>query len=61
MEFPSIEAARTWYHSPEYQKASELRHAAYTAKVAILDGFDVAAYANSSPENVVELFGDRLR
>jgi len=25
LEFPSYEAARAWYHSPEYQAACELR------------------------------------
>lgn len=26
LEFPSYEAAQSWYHSEEYQAASELRH-----------------------------------
>lgn len=60
MEFESADAARAWYHSPAYQKASELRHAASDAKVAILDGFDTQAYAASSRENVADLIGDRF-
>jgi uncharacterized protein (DUF1330 family) len=60
MEFESIDAARAWYRSPAYQKASEIRHAASDAKAAILDGFDAQAYANSSQEDVVALIGDRF-
>ncbi len=60
MEFDSIDAAHTWYRSPAYQRASEIRHAASDAKVAILDGFDGKAYANSSQENVLDLIGDRF-
>jgi Domain of unknown function (DUF1330) len=60
MEFENTEATHAWYHSPAYQKAAELRHAASDAKVAILGGFDGRAYANSSRENVVDLIGDRF-
>ena len=38
MEFDSVEAAREWYHSPEYQAAAVLRSAAADCKVAILRG-----------------------
>jgi uncharacterized protein (DUF1330 family) len=60
IEFVSSAAARAWYRSSAYQKASKIRHAASDAKVAILDGFDVQAYANSSRENVLDLIGDRF-
>jgi NAD(P)-dependent dehydrogenase (short-subunit alcohol dehydrogenase family) len=38
----------------------DIANAASDAKVAILDGFDTQAYAQSSPEDVVDLFGDLL-
>ena len=38
MEFESVEAAREWYHSPEYQAAAVLRQAAADCNVAILRG-----------------------
>lgn len=60
MEFENIDAAHVWYRSPAYQKASESRHAASDAKVAILDGFDTQAYARSSPENILDRFGHLL-
>ena len=60
MEFANADAARAWFGSSAYKEASEFRHAASDAKVAILDGFDTQAYAQSSPEDVVDLFGDLL-
>ncbi|WP_280264371.1 DUF1330 domain-containing protein [Nocardia wallacei] len=38
LEFESVEAARAWYHSPEYQKAAPLRQAAADTNVAIISG-----------------------
>ncbi len=40
LEFPSVEAAKAWYNSAEYQKAIPFRHAAseYTNMV-VLEGF----------------------
>lgn len=38
MEFESVEAAREWYHSDEYQAAAKLRQAAADCNVVILRG-----------------------
>jgi uncharacterized protein (DUF1330 family) len=38
LEFPSMEAARTWYDSDEYQAARTLRVNAGTASAYIVDG-----------------------
>ncbi|WP_024804332.1 DUF1330 domain-containing protein [Nocardia sp. BMG51109] len=38
LEFESVEAARAWYNSPEYEKAKPLRHAAADTNVAIISG-----------------------
>ena len=38
IEFDSVEAARTFYHSPEYQEILPLRLAAAEGAVAIVEG-----------------------
>ena len=38
LEFESVEAARTWYESEDYQKAVKLRQAAADCNGAILSG-----------------------
>ncbi|HHB81785.1 MAG TPA: DUF1330 domain-containing protein [Aliiroseovarius sp.] len=40
IEFPSYEAARACYDSPEYQAAKELRDAISTADLVIIEGYD---------------------
>ena len=39
LEFPSVEAAQDWYHSPEYQAAVPVRQAAADCKGIIVAGF----------------------
>ena len=41
MEFESVEAARAWYESVEYQEAIPLRQAAAECNFAILPGFEM--------------------
>ena len=43
VEFPDIERARTWYRSPEYAFALEVRDRALSRNLILLDGV--------SPEN----------
>jgi len=38
LEFPSREAAETWYHSPEYQRILPLRMKSMTSNFVVLDG-----------------------
>jgi hypothetical protein len=52
--------ARTLVAPEDVANAVEARYAASDAKDAILDCFDTRAYAQSSQENVVDLFGDRV-
>ncbi len=40
LEFPDVEAARRFYHSPEYQEIVPLRQAASKGAVAILPGYE---------------------
>jgi len=40
LEFESVEAAREWYSSDEYQAAKPLREAAADSNVVILSGFE---------------------
>ncbi len=38
LSFPSVEQARAWYHSEEYQRISELRRAASQGSLVIVEG-----------------------
>lgn len=41
LEFESVDAARNWYESEEYQAAIPLRQAGAETNVAIIGGFDM--------------------
>lgn len=43
LEFASVEAARDWYRSPEYQGLAGLRHAAADSNAVIVAGFEMPA------------------
>lgn len=43
LEFDSVDAARRWYNSPEYQAIVGERHASAEANVAIVGGFEIQA------------------
>jgi len=38
LEFPTMEQARKWYHSPEYAPALAIRLKAANAKIILVDG-----------------------
>lgn len=38
IEFPDMDAAQRWYHSPEYQHAISIRKDAATAQFVLLEG-----------------------
>ncbi len=38
LEFPTMDQARKWYHSPEYAPALALRHKAANAKLILVEG-----------------------
>ncbi|MGE3325807.1 MAG: DUF1330 domain-containing protein [Acidimicrobiia bacterium] len=38
IEFPSLERARTWYDSAEYQEAAAIRQAASTGRLFLVEG-----------------------
>jgi uncharacterized protein (DUF1330 family) len=38
LEFPSAEAARAWYDSPEYAELRELRRGAATGSLVLVEG-----------------------
>jgi uncharacterized protein (DUF1330 family) len=38
VEFPSIEAAKSWYNSPAYRKAREHRFKGATYRVTLIEG-----------------------
>jgi uncharacterized protein (DUF1330 family) len=42
IEFPSMDAARQWYHSREYQEALKIRLANSTGKVIMTEGAPAA-------------------
>jgi uncharacterized protein (DUF1330 family) len=41
LEFDSVDAAKAWYESPDYQAAIPLRQKAGDANVAIISGFEM--------------------
>lgn len=41
LEFESVEKARAWYNSPEYQSFVGERHAAADANAVIVSGFEM--------------------
>lgn len=41
LEFDSVEAARSWYDSPQYQAIVGLRHASTQSNAVILHGMEV--------------------
>ena len=40
LEFPSVDAARSWYNSPEYQAIIGIRHANAAGFAQIVEGAD---------------------
>jgi uncharacterized protein (DUF1330 family) len=40
LEFPSVDAAKTWWDSPEYEKPMAMRRANSTGRLLLLEGFD---------------------
>lgn len=38
LEFPNADAARRWYHSPEYQAAKKLRAGCATGRLVVVEG-----------------------
>ena len=40
IEFPSTDAARAWWDSPEYARAKAMRRAASNGRLILLEGFD---------------------
>lgn len=40
LEFPSADAARKWYRSPEYQEIVKLRHDSAESHLIMVEGFD---------------------
>jgi uncharacterized protein (DUF1330 family) len=40
IEFPSVERAKEFYHSPEYRNAKKLREGAGTGELIVIEGFE---------------------
>ena len=40
LEFPSLQAAQTWYRSPEYQAILALRQDNSTGQLMLVEGYD---------------------
>ena len=38
LEFESLEKAKAWWDSPEYNKAKKLRHAAANSRMVVVEG-----------------------
>lgn len=40
LEFPSMERAKEWWHSPEYSEARAIRQRAATTKMIVVEGME---------------------
>jgi len=40
LEFPSMDHARAWYHSPEYTRARAIRESCATGQMILVEGLD---------------------
>ena len=40
VEFPSVERAREWYHSPEYQEIAPIRQGASRSRGILVEGYE---------------------
>jgi uncharacterized protein (DUF1330 family) len=40
IEFPSMQHAREWYHSPEYQRVKILREGASISHIIAIEGYN---------------------
>lgn len=40
LEFPSLETAKAWWHSPEYAAAKTIRQQAATTKMLVVPGYE---------------------
>ncbi len=40
LEFPTMDAARKWWHSPEYEKPKAMRQAASEGRLLLIEGAD---------------------
>lgn len=43
LEFPSMAAARKWYHSPEYQRILPIRLTSATSRMMFVEGLEPGA------------------
>ena len=51
IEFPSLEQARTFYHSPEYTRARRLREGAGIVKLVAIDGYPTEQWEAAAKES----------
>ena len=42
VEFPTADAARRWYHSPDYQEALKVRRSASRGRVFLIEGTEIS-------------------
>jgi len=40
LEFPTMEAARSWWSSPDYEKPKAMRQAASKGRLLLIEGAD---------------------
>jgi uncharacterized protein (DUF1330 family) len=52
LQFPSLERARAWWHSPQYQAAVKLRqHPVSDSRVFLVDGIDLGSPHHQKPSS----------
>lgn len=47
LEFPSVDQAKTWWASTEYERAKALRHATARSRMIVVEGVDQGAISGT--------------
>ncbi len=56
IEFPSVDSARSFYHSPDYVRARAIRTEASTAQVLVVEGYPEADWQTALAASQLESF-----
>src|SRR5215469_1531930 len=58
VEFPTADAARRWYHSPDYQEALKVRRSASHGRVFLIEGTEISTTVPLAGLDVWKGFGE---
>src|SRR5215469_5238704 len=58
VEFPTADAARRWYHSPDYEEALKVRRSASRGRVFLIEGTEISTTVPLAGLDVWKGFGE---